>query len=108
MEVSHLYTHHNFCTVQIFIIHLCTGIQAEAIDRVLTFPPSNISSMCINFNITDDAVALELPEEYSLELMKPDNPQLQLQINLTRITIVDDDGILCIMNYIHWHAISSH
>ena len=74
-------------------------MQAEAVNRILTFPP-NISTMCINFNITDDAVALELPEEYSLELMKPDDPQLQLQINLTRITIVDDDGILCIMNYL--------
>jgi hypothetical protein len=61
---------------------------------VLVFPP-NVSSICINFNITDDTIALEPPEEFILELLKPDDPQLLLlQINSTRIIIVDDDGIL--------------
>ena len=88
MEVSHLHVK----LLEHYISDLCTGIQAEAIDRVLTFPP-NISSVCINFNITDDTIALEPPEEFTLELLRSDDPQLQLQINSTSIIIVDDDGI---------------
>jgi hypothetical protein len=96
MEVSRLHTHNNIIVRIIIIDRLCIGIQAEAIDQVLVFPP-NISSICINFNITDDTIALEPPEEFTLELLKPDDPQLLLlllQINSTRIIIVDDDGML--------------
>ena len=68
-----------------------TGIQAETIEQILIFP-SNVSSACISFNITDDSIALETSDEFTLEILPPDNPLLQVQANSTRIIIVDDDG----------------
>lgn len=79
--------------------HLCTGIQAEEIEEVLVFPPS-ISSVCINFIITDDRIALETSEEFILEVLPPDNPLLRVQVNSTRIIIVDDDGKCSYVCYI--------
>lgn len=43
-------------------------------------------------NITDDNVALETPEVFTLELIPPQNPLLQTSINFTRIVIIDNDG----------------
>ena len=43
-------------------------------------------------NITDDSVALETPEVFTLELIPPQNPLLQVSMNFTRIVIMDNDG----------------
>ena len=68
-----------------------TAIQAEIINRTLTFS-INVFSICLNFTINDDNLALEAPEEYNLVLLQPEEPQLQLERNSTRIIITDDDG----------------
>lgn len=99
MEVSHLHTPNIIIkTISFNRSYICVlGIQAEAVDQVLVFPP-NISTMCINFNINDDSIALEPSEEFTLELLQPDDPQMQLRINSTRIIIVDDDGMYSYIN----------
>ena len=68
-----------------------TALQTETIDTSVVFPP-NIFTNCINFNITDNDVALEVPAVFVLELIQPETPQIQVQINSTMIVIVDDDG----------------
>ena len=67
------------------------AIQAEIINRILSFS-ANIFSICVNFTVSNDNIALQAPEEYNLVLLQPEDPQLQVEINSTRIIIIDDDG----------------
>ena len=73
----------------VFVMH--TAIQSEIINRTLSFSAS-VFSICINFTVNDDNIALQAPEEYNLVLLQPEDPQLQVEINSTRIIIIDDDG----------------
>ena len=68
-------------------------MHAEMINKTLSFPP-NVFSICINLTINNDDTALETPEEFNLYLilLQPVVPQLQVQMNSTRIIIIDDDG----------------
>ena len=71
---------------------LHAAIQTEVINKTLSFSDS-VFSICINFTINDDNIALQEPQEYNLILLSPEDPQLQIERNSTRIIIMDDDGI---------------
>ena len=71
---------------------LHAAIQTEVINKTLSFSDS-VFSICINFTINDDNIALQAPQEYNLILLSPEDPQLQIERNSTRIIIMDDDGI---------------
>ena len=76
----------------IYAFFLYAAIQTEVINKTLSFSDS-VFSICINFTIDDDNIALQAPQEYNLILLSPEDPQLQIERNSTRIIIMDDDGI---------------
>lgn len=63
---------------------------------MLVFPPDTNSS-CINFNVEDDNIALEDPEEFIWTLGPPPVPRVELTINTTRVVIIDDDRELMVI-----------
>ena len=73
-----------------FFFFLHAAIQTEVVNKTLSFSDSDFS-ICINFTINDDNIALQTPQEYNL-LLSPEDPQLQVERNSTRIIIKDDDG----------------
>ena len=77
-------------SIIIFTAH--AAIQAGVINETLRFSINDFL-ICVNFTVNDDDIALETPEEYNLMLVQPEVPQLQVEINSTRIIIIDDDGI---------------
>ena len=68
-----------------------TVIWTEIVNRTLSFSGS-VFTICINFTINDDNIALQTPEEHNLVLLQPEDPQLLVERNSTRIIIIDDDG----------------
>lgn len=51
------------------------------------------TGIIFSFNITDDNIALEPDEHYSLELIPLKyNPQVVLTTSIVGLTIIDDDG----------------
>ena len=65
--------------------------MTDAVENVLVFTP-NLSSICITLNITDDNIALQAPQVFTLELTQLEDSLLRVQTNSTRVVIVDDDG----------------
>ena len=90
------------------------GEDFYAIAMPLVFPPGNTNTVCQNFGIIDDDVALEANEQFSLDLLVPLTMTLQgsfelgLSINCmmvdeestvdsSTVTIIDSDGkCICI------------
>ena len=75
------------------------AIQGEVINEPLSFS-SSVFSVCVNFTIDNDNIALEASQEYNLVLVQPEVSQLQIETNTTRIIIIDDDGIKIYTHYI--------
>ena len=74
------------------MLFLHAAIQTEVVNKTLSFSDSDFS-ICVSFTINDDNIALQAPQEYNLILLSPEDPQLQVERNSTRIIIMDDDGI---------------
>ena len=56
------------------------------------FPP-NLNSSCIEFDVMDDDIALEDPEEFTWTLLPPPTvPRVVISGNTTRVIIIDDDS----------------
>ena len=60
---------------------------------MLRFEP-DVSSSCIDFDVTDDNVALEDPEEFTWTLQPPSVPRVEVSSDTTRVVIIDDDSEL--------------
>jgi hypothetical protein len=73
------------------LLYMHAATQTEVVNETLSFSVS-VFSICVNFTINDDNIALQAPEEYNLTLLSPEDPQLQVERNSTRIIIIDDDG----------------
>ena len=59
---------------------------------MLTFDP-NVNSSCIDFDVLDDDIALEDPEEFVWILDPPPSvPRVDISGNTTRVIIIDDDS----------------
>lgn len=70
-------------------------VSAQGINTTVTFGagPDAVSRMNVTFVISNDLVALEDLEMYSVSLLPP--PEVVLgDINQTTVTILDDDGVL--------------
>ena len=67
------------------------AIQSGPLTQMLTFSPSDLS-MCIDFTVIDDIIALEDPEQFVWTLAPVPIPDVELGTNSTRIVIIDDDG----------------
>ena len=67
------------------------AIQSGPLTQMLTFSPSD-SSMCIDFTVDDDIIALEDPEQFVWTLAPVPIPDVELGTNSTKIVIIDDDG----------------
>ena len=64
-------------------------ISGTPVDQNITAPGT------VRFNITDDAVAVELDEEYPLTIA-PYDPAVIVMVRMTNITITDDIDSMCI------------
>ena len=76
--------------------HTHAAFQAETgnrVDCVITFAPDQFLQ-CIDFNITDDHIALEETEMFSWTLMVQGSPELVTlgDNSATDVLILDDDG----------------
>ena len=60
---------------------------------MLRFEP-DVSSSCIEFEVTDDNIALEDPEEFIWTIQPPAVPRVEVSGNTTRVVIIDDDSEL--------------
>ena len=60
---------------------------------MLHFEP-DVNSSCIVFEVEDDDVALEDPEEFTWTLQPPSVPRVEVSGNTTRVVIIDDDSEL--------------
>ena len=65
--------------------------SAAGISSVITFQPTGPKMIDIEFNITNDVVALEVVETYSVRLSPPSGVNLGA-IPTTNVVVVDDDG----------------
>ena len=94
------------CSLIIIIITLLThgfillqshpAIQSGSLTRMLTFTPET-SSMCIDFPVDDDDIALEDPEEFIWIIDPIPIPRVELSTNTTRVIIIDDDRkLICV------------
>ena len=64
--------------------------QSGPFTDMLVFAP-DVNSSCIDFPVMDDDIALEDPEEFIWMLVPVPIPRVELDINTTRIVIIDDD-----------------
>lgn len=66
--------------------------SADDIDEVIRFGPGS-SSITVQFDLTDDDVALEDVEQYFVDLsVPPGSGALVVQPERTQINVLDDDG----------------
>ena len=65
---------------------------------MLVFSPDTNSS-CIDFDVIDDSIALEDPEEFIWTLQPVPIPRVELSMNTTRVVINDDDSELIQTTY---------
>ena len=79
--------------------------QLGALNMMLDFLPDTNSS-CIDFDVTDDDIALEDPEEFIWTLEPVPIPRVELSINTTRVVIIDDDSELIQTTYIPFPVIT--
>ena len=74
------------------IYFLSTVLQAGQIfNQTITFGPLD-SEKAITFNITDDIIALEPPEKFTLTLVTISDGIMLQPNDKTDITILDEDG----------------
>ena len=80
-----------------------SDINFEVIGNGITLPGSFLigNRIAVLFNISDDSVALEPPEEIVLSLVLIDpSPLVVLGLDRTTITVIDDDGKSLVHRYI--------
>ena len=85
MEVLHCLVLQFFNECLLFV-----EIQSGTFTDMLVFAP-DVNSSCIDFPVMDDDIALEDPEEFIWMLVPIPIPRVELDINTTRIVIIDDD-----------------
>ena len=56
--------------------------------------PRDTNSSCIEFEVEDDDIALEDPEEFTWTLQPPSVPRVEVSGETTRVVIIDDDSEL--------------
>ena len=85
-----LFTYYNIAHAWFILLQSHPAIQSGPLTRMLTFTPET-SSMCIDFPVDDDDIALEDPEEFTWTIDPIPIPRVELSTDTTRIIIIDDD-----------------
>ena len=78
-----------------FFFFFFADYTPSGIQQTVTIPASDPDNMaCFDGPIIDDFIALEPNETFILNItgISPDNPRIVRGIEVTRITIIDDDG----------------